>query len=795
VGVLKALRTEADHSPMGTDSLSLGTDRFDPRVVDVALRDPGRLAVLRRAQLLDSLPPGMFDRWTAMVREVVGADVGFVCLVEEASQVLMSVNGARAPVPVGVAMPAELGVCRFVVSGSGPLAVSDGREHAALSSLPAFQHGLVAYLGVPVTIDGQVIGSLSLADHQPREWTDADVLGATAVAAAVETELRLRLANEELSRSHDRLASYNVVHELIAQDAPLEEVLGELVAGVERQDPSVLGCVVLIDREAQTMRHGVARSLPPEYLAAIDGIPIGPDVGSCGTAAWTGRLVISEDLATDPRWRAARELTRAANLRHCWSQPIKAGDGDVIGTFALYGRTPRAPEPWHIALMEDAARVTGIAIERHRAARRLLHGATHDGLTGLLNRTAVLERLEQALARSRRSGAEVAVLFVDLDQMKLLNDTLGHDLTDDLMRAVAARLAGVVREGDAVGRLGGDEYLVIAEDIGGAEHAAKLAERVREAVAAPAPEVLSGAMTASIGVTLVTGATADPRDAIRQADSAMYSAKRAGGDRCRFYEDDPQPHSRQRLALGGELRGAARRGELRLVYQPLFDLRHGGLSSVEALLRWHSPTLGDVSPAEFVPVAEETGLIASMGAWALLEACRAIAGVGRPLDLAVNVSAHQVADPAFARTVDRALVESGLEAERLTLEITETALVKPDSVTTQTLRDLKALGCRVVLDDFGTGYSSLASLKGHPVDGIKIDRSFVDGLPDDRGDSAIVAAVIGMAKALERSVTGEGVENERQLQALRALGCDTAQGFLLARPMPLDELQALLADG
>ena len=779
---------------MGLDSLSTrNPDHFDPAVVEAALRDPARLAVLRRTQLLDSLPLGMFDRWTDMVRRVTFAELGFVCLVEDTRQLLMSVSGGRDVVARSI--PIEESVCRYIISGGVPLVVTDAREHPALADLRVIaEDGIVAYLGAPVVVDGCILGSVSVADYELRPWSEADIVGVQEVASAVSTELRLRLANDGLSRSRDLLASHNRVHELIAQDAPLEEVLGELVTSVERQDPSVLGSVVLV--EGGTMRPGAAPSLPPDYVAALDGVPIGPEVGGCGTAAWSGQRVITADVEDDPRWDAIRPRARAAGLRHCWSQPIKASDGEVLGTFALYGPEPRVPAPEHLALMEHTARITGIAIERHHAARRLLYGATHDALTGLLNRAAVLERLEHALVRSRRSGDPLAVLFVDLDHMKLLNDTLGHDMTDEVMRAVATRMASLVREGDSVGRVGGDEFLVLAERVGGLEQAGVLAERLREAVAAPIPGLPSSAMTASVGVTVVTGSDTDARDAVRQADAAMYSAKRAGGDRCRFFEDDPRPRARQRLALGGELPGAVARGELRLVYQPLFDLRHGGLAGVEALLRWNNAKLGEVSPAEFVPVAEETGLISAMGAWALLEACHAIAEVtaatGRALELAVNVSAHQIADPGFALTVERALRSCGLSAGRLALEITETALVRPDAPTAQTLHDLKALGCLVVLDDFGTGYSSLASLKGHPVDGIKIDRSFVDGLPDDREDSAIVAATIGMAKALERRVTGEGVENERQLQALRALGCDSAQGFLLGRPMPVERLRDLL---
>jgi diguanylate cyclase (GGDEF)-like protein len=554
---------------------------------------------------------------------------------------------------------------------------------------------------------------------------------------------------------------------------------------------------VLLDRESNTLHPGAGPSLPPHYLSAIDGVVIGPNVGACGSAAWSGQLTISDDIASDPRWAPIRDFVLDAGLGHCWSMPIKATSGEVLGTLALYGPQARRPLPAHIALMEDGARLAGIAIERHRALEQLIHDARHDGLTGLPNRTAIFELLDDAIVRVRE-GAALAVLFVDLDGLKTLNDTLGHDRADEMIREVGQRLSGVVRGSDFVGRFGGDEFVVVAEGVADEDQAAKLGFRLLEAVSQPLPGLDTGVVTASIGITLLTDAGSDAREALRQADSAMYEAKRAGRDRITFFGGSRRSQEGRRLALARELRGAERRGELGLVFQPVFDLETGALTAVEALARWNSPVLGPVAPAEFIPVAEDTGLIIPIGSWVLRESCetmhRITAQAGRPVELSVNVSAQQLSHAGFVRSVQQILAHAEFPADQLVLELTETALVGSDTVAAHTLRELESSGIRIALDDFGTGNSSLAWLKEHPLDAIKIDQSFVAGLAGDSRDQAIVASLISLARALGCAVTAEGVETEDQLIALRLLECERVQGFLLAHPLGAGELATLLAD-
>jgi diguanylate cyclase (GGDEF)-like protein len=585
------------------------------------------------------------------------------------------------------------------------------------------------------------------------------------------------------------------LHELIARDAPLGEVLGELVEGIERYEPSVMPSVVLLDRESSTLHPGAALSLPRHFFDAIEGVVIGPNVGTCGSAAWSGELTITEDIASDPKWAPIRDFTIGAGLRHCWSMPIKTPDGQVLGTFALYGSRPRTPLPEQLTLLRDGARLAGIAIERHRTMEKLMHDARHDTLTGLLNRRAIFEHLDASLQRGG-AATRVAVLFVDLDGLKGLNDSLGHDQADEVIRELAQRQFAAVRTDDVIGRFGGDEFVAIAEGVDDQEHAAELGSRLLEAISKPLPWIGAPVVTASIGITLISDAGIDAREAIRQADSAMYAAKRAGGDRSSFFEGSQPIRTGRRLALARGLSDAEMRGEMRLVFQPVFELAGSRLVAAEALARWTSPTFGEVCPAEFIPIAEDTGAIMPLGAWVLREACEELARVnaetGRRCELAVNVSAHQLAKPGFAQSVHMTLSHAEFPAELLTLEITEAALMRPDAVSARALRELESFGVRIVLDDFGTGYFSLAWLKQYPIHGIKIARGFVAGIEDQVVNRAIVASVIGMGAALGATVTVEGVETAAQLDVLRALDCERVQGFLLGRPIPIDKLASLL---
>lgn len=439
--------------------------------------------------------------------------------------------------------------------------------------------------------------------------------------------------------------------------------------------------------------------------------------------------------------------------------------------------------------LNDASAVEGL----RRAFQQAVHQATHDPLTGLPNRTLVLDRLEQALARLGRSGAPVSVLFVDLDRFKVVNDSLGHIAGDEALVHLAERLRAAVRQPDTVGRLAGDEFVVVCEDTD-AREALAVADRVARARAEPLPlEAGETVVTASIGIAHGEPGTG-AEEMLRDSDVAMYRAKERGRSRIEIFDAAMRHRMLDRLEMERALRAAMHNGELCLHYQPIVCLDDGRVVAAEALLRWYHPARGMVGPAEFIPVAEESGLILPLGRWVLGQACTQLAvwrAAGRPgLRVTVNLSARQFGDPDLVGVVAGALRASGLPGEALWLEITESVLMEEAEATAETLRALKALGVHLSVDDFGTGYSSLSYLKRFPVDALKIDRSFVDGLASDPEDEAIVTAVISLAQALNLEVVAEGVEEPAQLRKLHRLGCDAVQGYLFGPPRPPEHLIA-----
>ena len=435
--------------------------------------------------------------------------------------------------------------------------------------------------------------------------------------------------------------------------------------------------------------------------------------------------------------------------------------------------------------------------EQRSLETRLRHQAFHDALTSLPNRALFFERLGQSLARLRRDGRSCAVLFLDLDRFKDVNDTVGHDAGDRLLVAVAARLGDGLRDGDTLARLGGDEFTVLLEGVADAREAVGATARLLDALATPF--ILDGQeyrFTASIGVALGRVEHRRPEDVLRDADIAMYRAKEAGRGGYALFDPAMQAQLVARLDLERDLRHALERHEFALHYQPIIDLRTGGVAKVEALVRWQHPTRGPIPPLDFIPLAEETGLIRTLGRWVLGEACRQARAwqvAGTPVAVAVNLTALEFQHPDLADEVAAALMTAGIEARWLRLEITESLAMRDVAATIATVGSLRAMGVATAIDDFGTGYSSLAYLKRLPVSALKVDKAFIDGLGTDEEDTAIAAAIITLGHTLGLQVIAEGVETAEQAGLLRALGCDQAQGYHFARPLPPAALAGLLA--
>jgi diguanylate cyclase (GGDEF)-like protein len=435
--------------------------------------------------------------------------------------------------------------------------------------------------------------------------------------------------------------------------------------------------------------------------------------------------------------------------------------------------------------------------ELGRREEELAFLATHDALTGLPNRTLILDRVEQMLARSTRAHTPVAALFVDLDNFKAINDTLGHHVGDELLSSVAARLDGAIRGADTLGRLGGDEFIVISDDVSLTEAPELIAERLVEALRHPfhlgEGKQTRVTVTASIGIAL--GEKLSAEDLLRNADIAMYAAKWDGKCRYAIFERGMQDRMQERMELEMDLREALEKNEFFLLYQPTLDLATMQPNGVEALIRWRHPQRGLVQPDDFVPVLEDTGLICEVGRWVLMEACAQTARwrkAGYEITIAVNVSGRQLDDDQVLEDIRNALSASALPPTALTIEITETALMRNVEETAERLGALKDLGVRIAIDDFGTGYSSLSHLSRFPVDALKIDRSFVSSLENNEEGETLIRTLVQLGKTLSIETFAEGIERQRELLLLKDEHCDSGQGFLFARPLDLDGVQAFL---
>ena len=586
--------------------------------------------------------------------------------------------------------------------------------------------------------------------------------------------------------------------ENIAVNAPLETVLEDLIRLVELQIPGTSGTIQLTDHNGSQLRHGAAPHVGASLVKAMDGIRIGPNAGPGGAAVHRGEAVVVADMLNDPLLDDFREQVAANSYRSCWSVPILSPTQTALGVFTLYYEAPHVPADEELRIGEAACHIAGIAIERKLSEERIRFMANHDALTGLPNRALLQDRLEQALRYAQRSDHWVTVAFIDLDNFKIINDTLGHNAGDELLTNVASRMVSCLRAVDTVVRLGGDEFVILLVDQQkDADSIAATVQKIRAAISAPLE--IGGQtlrVTSSVGLANYPNDGKDADTLLANADAAMYRAKELGRDNYQFYTPELNVKVRGELQLQEALRGAVERREFMLLYQPQIDMLTGHVFAAEALIRWNHPTQGQLSPNHFIPIADQTGLIVPIGDWVLQEACRqnkAWQDAGMPpIKVCVNVSARQFAEKNFVGRVINALDRSGLEARYLELELTESLIMRDIGQAITTMNELQRLGVQIAIDDFGTGYSSLSALKTFPVARLKIDRSFIKGLPANVDDRAVTTAVISLGKKLNLRIVAEGVENDDQIAFLRKNKCDELQGFHFSRPIPPDQVAAYL---
>ena len=729
---------------------------------------------------------------------------------------------------------------------------------------------------------------------------------------------RLRII--ERRRAEQREHARSQVMELLSWAAPLPEILHSIVRGVEQEDHSMLGSILLLDNEGKHLLTGAAPSLPDFYNAAIHGVEIGMGVGSCGTAAFTGERVIVKDIRTHPYWKDYKDLAARAALGACWSEPIKSASGKVIGTFAIYHHYASAPTEYDIHLIELTANLAGMAIDRSRineelqqallvyqnsseammvvdadnqiiavnpaftmitgyesdevvgrnpgilksgrhdeafyqamwheintsghwqgetwdrrkngevylkwltintvfnadgtvqrrvamftdisrereAEQLIWQQANFDLLTGLPNRRMFHDRLDQDIKKAHRASLPLALLFLDLDRFKEVNDTLGHGMGDLLLQEAARRLVNSVRESDTVARLGGDEFTVILGDLDDPGCVDRVAQGILCKLSEPFQlEADVVYISASIGITIYPEDATEIGTLLKNADQAMYAAKQMGRNRYSYFTLSMQQAAQTRMQIANDLRSALAGHQFWIAYQPIVELTSGSIHKAEALLRWQHPTRGLISPAAFIPVAEDTGLIIGIGDWVFREAAQQAqrwrASLHPAFQISINKSPVQFHNAGQTHLAwPHYLKQLGLPGQSITVEITEGLLLDASPLVTDRLLEFRDAGIQVSIDDFGTGYSTLSYLKKFDIDYLKIDQSFIRNLAPGSDDMALCEAIIVMAHKLDMQVIAEGVETEEQKTLLAAAGCDYAQGYLFSRPVPAEEFELLL---
>ncbi|WP_188623968.1 putative bifunctional diguanylate cyclase/phosphodiesterase [Caldalkalibacillus thermarum] len=724
------------------------------------------------------------------------------------------------------------------------------------------------------------------------------------------------------NRSEMLLMGHQRILNMMANDDPLEDILTEIALTAERINPGLICSIMLL--KGNQLFHGAAPSLPQEFIKEINGIHIGSCAGSCGTAAYLKKLVIVENIATDPLWADFKQIALDHGLASCWSMPIVDARNKVLGTFAIYHRTPLTPTHEELKLIDTFSSLASLALGHERTKRKLeeseqrykslfkyntdavftldvnghfltankaaialsgysrkellnmsftllvvmedlgktlkafretLNGnpqnfemcfqnkqgerihlnitsvpivvnesvtgvfciakditqrklyekqvqqlAHYDALTHLPNRRLLQERLNQTLSAAKRDNHLSALLYLDLDRFKVINDSLGHDIGDELLREVAGRLLSSVSDTATVSRLGGDEFIILLPQIANQDEAVTVVKNILHNMQKPFNiRSYDLRITASIGLVFIPqdGVTAD--ELIKRADMAMYEAKRSGKNTYCLFAKEMEDHTLQPALLENDLHYAIERGQLAVYYQPIIDLVSGEVIGMEALLRWQHPEYGFISPGIFIPLAEETGLIHSIGRWVLREAClqnkRWQEEGYQPIRMSVNVSMKQLQEKDFHHHIKNILDESGLDPQFLELEMTESTIMQNEQTVIENLKHIKALGVRISIDDFGAGYSSLSYLKQFDVDTLKIDKSFIHDLPDHHYGHVITTAVISIAHSLNMNVVAEGVEKKEQWKCLESIHCDAAQGYLFSPPSPVEGLQPLLETG
>ena len=609
----------------------------------------------------------------------------------------------------------------------------------------------------------------------------------------------VNLSDSELIQQQNKrlLLLEKDILEAVALGNDPQQILDSLCCAAETMLQNSTASIMLYDQQREYLNIRAAPKMPEQVIDKVNGLKPGPDSGSCGTAVHTNQPVYVENTCTDARWFNFRQLAQDFSICACWSHPIRAKDGLAIGSFALSSYEYRPPSFFQKRLLNVAANIAGIVLQREKQEQELWDLAHRDLITGIPNRILLNQRLHHAIDCSHRQKTKLALLFIDLDNFKKINDTHGHKTGDKVLIEAASRIESCIRSGDTLSRYGGDEFVLLAEDISESYNVGAIAEKIIQTLSKTMYfEDTSLVVTPSIGISVYPNDADDAETLLVNADTAMYQAKANGRNNYICYEPELTRTIQNRLKIEDELRFALLNDEFVLHYQPQYSNTGDGLLSVEALVRWQHPDKGLIMPAEFVSIAEQSGLIREIGQRIVKKACQQgqqwldkDLKIGR---IAINISAVQICDGCF-NFIQKVLDETGFPAENLEIEITESLMVQQSEEVLTELHLIQDAGITIALDDFGTGYSSLSQLQTLPINKLKIDRSFITNIPGNQNGEIIAKTIIAMGRNLGLNVIAEGVETKEQASFLLEEGCNAYQGYYLSRPLAAADLEEKMA--
>jgi len=742
----------------------------------------------------------VFDKFLLTGRDIFSLPSGVVAQVENGTFLVRAVQSAVF-LEEGQSIPLSSTYSMQIVATRRTLAFSDPAESGWLEHEAArTRFPLQTYIGTPILVENQVWGTLSFASSTPlpgrtfskEEREFMELMGESLGKFILREETRMR--REKAQRlERDR----NQVLEMVARDRALDEVLARLAGVLESHDHG-LHCSILLTTGGR-LHCGAAPRFPEGMRGWFELMAVPLEWMARQEPPESTPLRLFSCQPGSPEWAIHAGAFPAGEQRAYLLSPVTSGNGVLLGALTVWAAEPKTLEELDLAVIETARRLAGLAIEQRQMTDQLAFQAAHDSLTRLPNHAAQIGRFEKLIAEARQGGQRVAVMYVDLDRFKQINDTLGHAVGDELLQRVAARLADQIRVQDCIARMGGDEFTILMPGIEDKAEAIEMADRVIKILESP---ILLGGrelfVNGSVGLSFFPDDGEDPQALLRHADLAMYCAKNLGRRTVECYQPEMDSERLQRLDIENYLRRAVDQSEFQMLFQPQVD-RAGRIDSLEVLLAWDHPRLGRVAPSSFIPIAEESGMIIAIGAWVLEQACRQArqwVESGLPtVKIAVNVSSLQFARADFVDVVQRALDVSGMPARLLELELTESLVMRDVEQSVERMSALRNLGVSLSIDDFGTGYSSLSYLRGLPVDVLKIDQSFIRDMDAAQGTVQLIRAIARLGHTLGLRVVAEGVETARQYELARRAGCDLLQGHYLAEPADAATTQERLKNG